>query len=155
VQDYIISQLGLFWNRITFFAQQYSWQTVLTGGYKRQAALDNFFTMLQEMPGIIFIGNGWKGVMENNFFDVFEAFGIIGYVFFLIPGYFFVQSLKNFSFKKKTYWIIIFNALLIFIVSITAGHVLQSAMISPFLALLLNIDRVDINSAQEAAEESA
>lgn len=148
VQEYIISQLGLFWNRITFFAQQYSWQTVLTGGYKRQNALDDFFLLLQEMPGIIFIGNGWKGVMENNFFDVFEAFGIIGYVFFIIPGHFFVQSLKRFSLKKKTYWIVIFNAFLIFIVSITAGHVLQSAMISPFLALLLNVNYLDSDSTQ-------
>jgi hypothetical protein len=134
-----VEQVGLFWTRLSYFANQQGWETVLLGGQKRQNALDVLSNLVFHKPLLIIIGHGWTGYTENNFFDLLEAFGIWGYTFFIIPAIFFYQSIKKTNFlKNRIAILLVFNCVLIFFVSILAGHIIQSAMNSLFLAILLN-----------------
>jgi O-antigen ligase len=139
LQQHIAQQISLFWTRISYFASQQGWETVLLGGQKRETALGVLSGLLFQKPLLILIGHGWTGYTENNFFDLLEAFGLWGYIFFVIPAIFFFLSIKNTNIlKNRKMLLLVFNCILIFFVSILAGHIIQSAMNSLFLAMLLN-----------------
>ena len=68
-----------------------------------------------------------------------EGFGVLGYIFFIIPLIFFIDSMKKVNIKKdRKQLLLIFNCLLIFGIALFAGHIIQSGMNSLFLAILLN-----------------
>jgi hypothetical protein len=148
--DAIMNQINLFWTRTSYFGESYGWNTLLMGGTKRHNAIGDFFSFLIQEPLIFFIGHGWSGKTENNFFDVFEAFGIFGYLLFFIPVgyYFYTQNKLRIKYKNKL--LIKFACCLIFIVSIVAGHTLQSTMLAPFLAILLNIGYLEFKEKMQA-----
>lgn len=137
--DKIMGQISLFWNRISYFGDRYGWDTLILGGFKRSSELDKFMSLLSTHPVIIFIGQGWRGVLENNFFDVMDAFGLFGYIFFIIPIWFFFKiRSSNKGEKLRGKELIYLNSCLILFVSFFAGHTLQSAMMAPFIAILIN-----------------
>ncbi|HVX25627.1 MAG TPA: hypothetical protein VHB70_04760 [Parafilimonas sp.] len=138
-QSSIVQQITLFWTRLSYFAHQQGWETILTGGLKRETAVGILEEIFIHNPVSIFIGHVWTGYTENNFLDVLEGFGVLGYLFFIIPLIFFVDSLKKVNIKKdRKQLLLIFNCLLIFGVAVFAGHIIQSGMNSLFLAILLN-----------------
>jgi hypothetical protein len=138
-EQQIVMQISLFWTRLSYFANQQGWETILTGGLKRETAIGVLQEIFINYPVSILIGHGWTGYTENNFFDVLEGFGLWGYVFFIIPLIFFINSIKKVNIKKdRKQLLLIFNSLLIFGVAVFAGHIIQSGMNSLFLAILLN-----------------
>jgi hypothetical protein len=139
LQQHIAEQIGLFWTRLSYFANQQGWQTILLGGQKRETAIGVLSDIFLKNPISILIGHVWTGYTENNFFDLLEGFGILGYLFFIIPLIFFIKSFKKINIKRdRRIVLLIFNCVLILLVSILAGHIIQSGMNSLFLAILLN-----------------
>lgn len=130
--------LQMAFGRWSFFIQEYGFNYLL-GGKKRIDFLGNYFNDIKETPALFFIGKGWGGEIENNLFDLLEAFGVSGlliFAFWLSIGAFLIhKALKN----NDVY--LVFSGrlfLLLIIISVMAGHVIQSAMAAPFLALLGN-----------------
>lgn len=136
--DSIFQKIALFWGRISYFVKIYGWETVFLGGQKRHNEISRYLREIDENPLLLLVGSGWNGTTESNLFDLLEAFGVSGLFFYAIPIVFFVKSFSVLKRRNERRLIILVSGFLIFLVSLLAGHILQSAMISVFLAFFLN-----------------
>jgi len=128
-------------DRWTYFYDKYG-MIYLFGGVKRWTYINDWFLSIQDNPIKLIIGSGWAGEAENNFFDLLEAFGLIG-----VSIYIFWTSFIFKLFHRKSQSPILFFIslvfLLIILVSFFAGHTLQSAMLALFLALVANYNNIE------------
>lgn len=133
----------------SYFAQAVSlWQyrynetgaIYLFGGYKRWTAINEYIQKIIEQPLYILSGYGWTGNSENGFFDLFEAYGVVGAAifFFWVILVFWVGFDRNTSSKVSHDRIsfVVITLMLLITVSFFAGHIVQSQMMAPFLAFL-------------------
>jgi hypothetical protein len=128
----------LIFNRWNYFYQS---QGILyyLGGVKRWSYIIEIIHRLNNNPLHILIGIGWTGVSENSFFDLLEAYGIFGIGYYLFVFFYLLKNiLLSFWNKEKIYLFKFLALFLVLLISFFAGHVVQSALCSLFLALLLN-----------------
>jgi O-antigen ligase len=111
---------------------------VVLGGAKRLGFISDYLDSLIESPLLLLYGEGWVGETENNVFDLLEAFGVWGLAFYLIWAiwaanlYLSLRDKRHHSEKS----IVLVGILLLIFISAFAGHILQSAMLAPFIAML-------------------
>ncbi len=131
-------------SRWIFFIDKYGALIYFLGGEKRLNAISNFFNNLTERPIILLIGEGWTGLCENNFCDLIQAFGIWGIIILSFWIYFIYKySVIYKKSKSKQSLLVVFFFILIILQAYFAGHILQSALMAPFLALLANFDLIN------------
>lgn len=143
--------------RWKYFAGEFGVWIVVLGGAKRLGFIGDYIDSLIENPALLFYGEGWVGETENNFFDLLEAFGIWGLIFYLIWATWAANiylSLRNQSHHSEKS-IALVGFLLLIAVSAFAGHILQSAMLAPFIAMLACLPYVLENRAENQAPDKA
>lgn len=132
--DYIIIAI----NRWNYFINRSGFLTYMSGGEKRWGQMMNIYENFKEFPLFFFTGAGWSGFAEQNFIDLVEGFGIFGIIIYLIWIYFGFYAYRNHShIPDKVFVIFVFVILLT--VATFAGHVVQSAMLAPFIGLVANM----------------
>ena len=134
LRDYIMLAV----NRAIYFIDNTSMIIFMTGGHKRWEATKDYYYSLLDSPLLLFTGSGWTGYSEQDIVDLISAFGISGISIYLIWLYFASYAIKNQDGKSdKLYLTFIF--ILVFGVATLAGHVMTSAMLAPFVAILANL----------------
>lgn len=137
----ILVYANLLFARVSYFAKSYGVVTVILGGYKRLSIVETILSEIAENPLLLLIGKGWNGHAENNLFDLIEAFGILGLIFYFFWFVMILNLYRRFKVDKSVFPILI-GFVLIFFISILAGHIVESALISLYIALLGNIPRL-------------
>src|SRR5690625_471493 len=134
LKDYIMLAI----NRAAYFIGQSGFLTFMTGGGKRWREAHNQYMNMVETPQNIIIGSGWTGLAEQNLIDLVGGFGLIGASVYLIWFYLAAYSYKNLReiFNQRY---VMFVYLLIFGIATLAGHVMNSAMLAPFVAIFGNL----------------
>lgn len=123
-------------NRWLFLIDNYGIEYFILGGAKRVDYIVNTIMInFQNNPIQLIIGSGWSGEAENNFFDLFEAFGFFGIVIFVFWSFVILRGVgtmivRSSSSKVRSSYMI---GIMILFLSLIAGHVLQSSLIAPFL----------------------
>lgn len=136
--DFILETLSPALNRWTYFIGEYGALTYLTGGIKRWEMAGSIFTHIIDYPLLILTGSGWSGLAEQNFVDLLEGFGLVGILVFGIWIYWGVNVLQGLRNRSDQFYS--FSAFFLLIaVAVLAGHIIQSAMIAPFIAILANL----------------
>jgi hypothetical protein len=142
----LLSLFQLYWpyiefaiNRWSYFSDKFGIATFLLGGAKRLTFISAYIDSIARDPLRIFYGTGWVGYTENNIFDLLEAYGVWGLVFYLL---WFMWTSNMWlrgrgSTCARESLVGVFGMLVIILVSAFAGHILQSAMVAPFVALLV------------------
>jgi hypothetical protein len=126
-------------NRWTYLLNSYGVEAFLLGGHKRVTYIKGYLNFISNEPMYIFTGIGWIGEAENNFFDMVEAFGLLGLAVFLAWGVSLAAGARYFSTSFKytntnaSFKTVAFVGLLVFVISIMAGHAIQSSLIGPFI----------------------
>jgi len=147
--DYISNIPAL--NRLIWIFQNKGVETLLFSG--RDAMLNEGFDFFINKLNIIeqFLGLGyyrWHTYIahpEMDMFDIIFMYGFVGLFIIYLPFVFQLFSRINkgilaISIEKR---FVGFMALLFFSISFVAGHVIFSVALSPFLAITLNIDKLD------------
>lgn len=80
--------------------------------------------------------------LEMDFIDQFWKIGIIG---LFVPFYFWFIIIKNILLSRRYRIFLIGLYVLILMIAVLSGHVIESAMIAPFLAILGNMKEIKIN----------
>lgn len=114
------------------------------GTNRVKRAQRNFNIHEDHLGMLIFFGVGWSGqrTSENGFFDALQAFGLLSIAIYSIWASWFVTAFLNWRRHRDWRIGIACGSLgIIIVVSILAGHTLQSAMAAPFVALLANTHR--------------
>lgn len=144
-------------NRWTYLLNSYGVEAFLLGGHKRVTYINSYLNFILNEPMYIFTGVGWIGEAENNFFDMIEAFGILGLIVFLGWCFSLAAGARHFSVTFKysaanaAFKTIAFIGLLVLFISIIAGHSIQSSLIAPFIGTvclvhyLFGIKKIGIN----------
>lgn len=131
----IINYFSFAINRWLYLSNLYGMEYFLLGGFKRLSYISIYIDRVFNDPYLLLIGYGWSGEAENNLFDLVEGYGLIGLLIFSIWLYYLcIKPAKNSSTKNKLKICLIASGLLAFLVLIMAGHVVQSALIIPFIA---------------------
>lgn len=142
--DFVLETISPAVNRWAYLIGEYGALTYLTGGSKRWEMAGSIFARIAEYPLLIITGSGWSGFAEQNFVDLLEGFGFVGVLVFVIWIYWGVNVFQKLQYKAdKFYSFLAFFLLLT--VAVLAGHIIQSAMIAPFIAILANINFVSTN----------
>jgi hypothetical protein len=139
IYEFFYSYIALAINRWDFFINKDGALIYITGGIKRWTAIGDYFTELQAHPLLILTGYGWQGVAEANFIDLMQAYGVLGILTYFIWVYWGANLYKKMPNRKDK----IYTMLIVFLVISVAtlvGHIMQSAMIAPFIAILANSD---------------
>ena len=139
--DFILETISPAVDRWAYLIGEYGALTYLTGGSKRWEMASSIFTRISEYPLLIITGSGWTGFAEQNFVDLLEGFGLVGIIVFSIWIFWGVNIFKRLHNKADEYYVLSAFFLLI-AVAVLAGHIIQSAMIAPFIAILANINFV-------------
>jgi len=134
LKDYIMLAI----NRAVYFIGQSGFLTFMTGGGKRWREAHHQYMNMVESPQSIIIGSGWTGLAEQNLIDLVGGFGLIGASVYLIWFYLAAYSYKNLR-EKSDQRYVMFVYLLIFGIATLAGHVMNSAMLAPFVAIFGNL----------------
>ena len=138
----IIDYFELAINRWEHFIELNGWADFLLGGNKRVEYIATYLDYMYSKPFLLFIGAGWTGIAENNFFDILEAFGLFGLLLMLLwAKWLLLPLLKMFSYRGDRLSVAAFragalSAALIFFVSIISGHTIQSSLIVPLLGIV-------------------
>jgi hypothetical protein len=125
-------------DRWKHFAGEFGVWIVILGGAKRLGNIGDYLESLRETPTLLLYGEGWVGETENNVFDLLDAFGIWGLCFYLIwltwaANLYLSLRDKRFHSEKS---IVLVGMILLILISAFAGHILQSAMLAPFIAMM-------------------
>lgn len=140
----LYSKVSLMFDRWGYFINEYGLITYITGGIKRQTFIAEYISNIIHSPINIFIGYGWKGYSENNLVDLIEAYGMIGIfilsLWYLWPLNQLIQFVKN---KDREVLFASLCMMLIIIIAFFAGHIMQSAILAPFLAIIANYQNID------------
>jgi hypothetical protein len=142
--DFILETISPAVNRWSYLIGEYGALTYLTGGSKRWEMAGSIFTRIAEYPFLLFTGNGWSGLAEQNFVDLLEGFGFVGVLVFVIWIYWGANVFQKLQYRADKFYCFLAFFLLI-TVAVLAGHIIQSAMIAPFIAILANINFVNRN----------
>jgi len=124
--------------RAMYFIDNTSMLIFMSGGHKRWEATNDYYHSLLDSPLLLFIGSGWTGYSEQDIVDLIAAFGVFGVSIYLIWIYFAAYTYKNHEEKSDKLYIA-FVFILVFGVATLAGHVMTSAMLAPFVAILANL----------------
>lgn len=132
-------------NRASFFIDKSSMLIFMTGGEKRWAAASDYFDNFLENPLFLFVGSGWVGLAEQDLVDLIDAFGMFGVLLYLIWFYFAAYTYKNQERRSDKIFVIVVFLILLGVATI-AGHIIYSAMLAPFIALLANLHLLKNNN---------
>lgn len=144
IYEYLYKFISLGLQRWAYFINEYGLFTYLSGGIKRKRVFDAYISKIIENPLLLVFGDGWSGTAEQNFVDLLDAYGIIGIVIFLLWIYWIFNNYKKVNQKPDQWYCVVVMCLLIS-VAVLAGHIMQSAMIAPFVAILANIEILQNN----------
>jgi len=125
--------------RWQYMSNAYDAVTYYLGGQKRFTAIDVFLQTLADNPLKLLTGSGWSGECENGFFDLVEAYGVWGVSVYLIWLHWITSNAR--VYLRYRYNEIALAASGLFLmagISVFAGHVVQSAMQSIFIAMIAN-----------------
>lgn len=139
-------------NRWKYFIDLYGIIYTL-GGIKRFNAIADYINDLKDSPSLFFYGVGWSGVCENGFFDLLQGYGIFGIMLYSVWFFWLFVIIKR-MLKKNTMpiKISVLGYMLILGASYFAGHVVQSAMLAPFVAFLVHSDKLIPHPSQKHDE---
>ncbi|MDO6454347.1 hypothetical protein Q4490_12305 [Neptunomonas phycophila] len=137
----ILSFMNFAINRWLFLIDSYGISNFILGGNKRVEYIGDFIDQSLSNPFIFVFGRGWIGEAENNFFDLFEAFGLLGvflfFVWLFVFSRYFSINLRGFDrFDRSLIFASKFSILMVAFVSFIAGHTIQSSLVTPFLIIL-------------------
>ncbi len=108
----------------------------------RSLRVESFFELYKEnSPTLLLWGGGWMGIQsvgfENDALDMLISFGIVGIIIYAIWIGWAVSNFKKYlKARNQSARNAAFSIFLFLMISITAGHVMYSAMIAPFIASL-------------------
>ena len=130
--------------RWRYLAGEFGVLTYAIGGAKRIGYIAEYLQTVAADPLLLLVGTGWTGFAENNVFDLLEAFGIWGLVFYAIWMLWAVNLRRAVRRLRphREFVVALAGMVLLLGVSATAGHILQSAMLAPFVALLACLPRI-------------
>lgn len=137
----IINALQFGIGRWAFQSEKYGFITMILGGEKRLQNASRIITEIIENPFSLLFGLRWSGEAENNLVDLIEGYGLLGFalvLFWLFRAI--TAATKNMAHDKRVGWISLVSMLMLLSVSVFAGHILQSAMISIFIVILSSSD---------------
>lgn len=126
------------WARWSFFINEYGFRTFLLGGAKRLEGIEQYVSSVAASPITLITGTGWDGSIENNVFDLLQAFGIVGAVVLMIwmallfPEI--TRAVMGRAVPKDGAPFIVASTMLLATL-VGAGHIVQSTMIVPFAAV--------------------
>lgn len=143
MREYIVLAI----NRASFFIDRSSMLIFMTGGEKRWAAASDYFDNFLENPLFLFVGSGWVGLAEQDLVDLIDAFGIFGALLYLIWFYFAAYTYKNQERRSDKIFVIVVFLILLGVATI-AGHIIYSAMLAPFIAILANLHLLNKNNGK-------
>ena len=144
VYDYILMAI----NRWTYFIENTGALVFLTGGTTRWNNAQAYLQELMEAPFYLLIGKGWLGFAEQDLLDLLMAYGMLGltvYAVWIYWGFNIYKKLNVGPSKKYALLVIYF----ILAIATFAGHIVQSAMIAPFIALFANLSLLNKGSIGE------
>ncbi|TYP95627.1 hypothetical protein LX73_0942 [Fodinibius salinus] len=144
IYEYLYKFISLGLQRWAYFIDEYGIFTYLSGGIKRKRVFDTYISKIIENPLLLVFGDGWSGTAEQNFVDLLDAYGIIGIFIFLLWIYWIFNNYKKVN-QKHDQWYCFYVMCLVVVVATLAGHIMQSAMIAPFVAILANIEILQNN----------
>lgn len=133
------SKFELAINRWLFLIDEFGIEYFLLGGAKRvDYIVGTVFVNFQNNPLQIVFGSGWTGEPENNLFDLFEGFGLSGVALFLLWGLLILKGgsvlvTRSSTPEVRSAYVI---GVMILVLSLMAGHVLQSSLMAPFMFFL-------------------
>ncbi|WP_157955142.1 hypothetical protein [Halomonas denitrificans] len=133
--SFIASFLGPSISRWSYFYNEYG-VIYFLGGVKRWKAIEAWFVDISSDPVKLLLGEGWTGLPENNFFDLVQGFGLLGFSIYL---FYMVYVLINFRINSPDSRYFFCVIILIFVISFFAGHVVQSALFSLYFGLIANL----------------
>lgn len=124
-------------NRWLYLIEDSGVLSFVLGGNKRLGYIEYFLDSLADSPDKLLFGFGWVGEAENNFFDMLEGYGVFGLFVFM---FWFYLCFKNLivikTLKMPSYSAVAVAGCLVALVSLFAGHTVQSSLITPFLAFI-------------------
>jgi len=130
-------------NRWMYFIDQSGLFAFLLGGEKRVFYSSEVFHNAIENPLYGFFGGGWTGYPENNFFDLVDGLGALGFCLFVVWGRLvfmgngaFFRYIGSGKVSVSSYRTVVVASFLVFAISIFAGHTVQSSLIIPFVGFL-------------------
>ncbi len=126
---------------------------ITSGRTERIGAFYSLYT--EYLPGLpILFGSGWMGIhglgsFENDALDLLISFGVLGITVYLMWGRWLIRNFEVYLTQKdQAAGYASFGIVLILSVSILAGHVMYSAMLAPFIALLSSLWLLDAHARQ-------
>jgi hypothetical protein len=128
-------------NRWTFLLKSYGIEAFILGGHKRVEYIADYLQLIGEKPYLLFLGIGWVGEAENNFFDMVEGFGLLGLVVFLCWAYlllkfWFNRPLNTTHLELTSIKTAVVISTMSIVVVILAGHGIQSLLTVPFYGFI-------------------
>lgn len=140
--DSVRSYFELAINRWTYLIDNFGIEKFLLGGQKRVDYIALYMEEVEQDSLVLVFGKGWTGIPENNLFDLTEAFGLSGILVFGIWSYVLCRPLKLVTRAYRTridssvVRTVAAMGICVLIISVLAGHVIQSSLVCPFLACI-------------------
>ena len=137
----ILEYMSIIIDRWDYFFNKYG-LVYLFGGIKRWTYIEHWFDYLGNHPFSLLWGTGWNGDTENNFFDLVQAFGLLGFIIYLLWIGIFFKLYSSRKKDKKLYFLSLSYGLIL-VISFFAGHTVQSATLALFIAIIANYSRIE------------
>jgi len=135
---YIYSYFELAINRWVYFIERSGLSTFILGGEKRLYYSSLVMSNIESNFLYFVFGAGWTGYPENNLFDLMDSFGLFGIVIFSIWVWVLMRGLRvrDFASEHPSFKTVSVIAFLVLIISVVAGHSIQSSLVLPFLGFV-------------------